>query len=226
GELAPGTSEQLNGFLPRHWSHQNPIDMIGDANAERYAKTIDIAVQDPATEGLLVILAPTGLADPASIAEEVTHYAKLPGKPVIASWMGGRDIARAEAILNQAGVPTYGYPDAAARVFQLMWSYSANLKALYETPEPFESERSDTSARAAELINGVRTKGRTLLTEAESKSLLAIYGIPTVTTEVAATADQAVNAANRIGYPVVLKIHSETITHKTDVGGVQLSLSS
>ena len=226
GELAPGTIEQLNGFLPRHWSHQNPIDMIGDANAERYAKTIDIAVQDPATEGLLVILAPTGLADPASIAEEVTHYAKLPGKPVIASWMGGRDIARAEAILNQAGVPTYGYPDAAARVFQLMWSYSANLKALYETPEPFESERSDTSARAAELINGVRTKGRTLLTEAESKSLLAIYGIPTVTTEVAATADQAVNAANRIGYPVVLKIHSETITHKTDVGGVQLSLSS
>jgi len=226
GELAPSTIEQLNGFLPRHWSHQNPIDMIGDANAERYAKTVDIAVKDPATDGLLVILAPTGLADPAAIAEELTHYAKLPGKPVIASWMGGRDIASAEAVLNQAGVPTYGYPDAAARVFQLMWSYSANLKALYETPEPIESDNSDAAARATELINSVRAKGRTLLTEAESKSLLAIYGIPTVTTEIAFTADQASAAAGRLGYPVVLKLHSETITHKTDVGGVQLNLSS
>jgi acetyltransferase len=225
-ELAPGTIEQLNGFLPRHWSHQNPIDIIGDANAERYAKTVDLAVKDPATDGLLVILAPTGLADATAIAEQLTHYAKLPGKPVIASWMGGRDIVKAEAILNQAGIPTYAYPDAAARVFDLMWSYSANLKALYETPESLESETAASRAKAAELIDGVREKGRTLLTEAESKSLLAIYGIPTVATEIAATADQVASAAGRIGYPVVLKLHSETITHKTDVGGVQLNLSS
>jgi len=225
-ELTPETIDALNQVLPPHWSHQNPIDMIGDANGERYAKTVDIAVKDPATDGLLVILAPTGLADPAAIAEELTHYAKLPGKPVIASWMGGRHIASAEAVLNQAGVPTYGYPDAAARVFQLMWSYSANLKALYETPEPYEFNDSNAASRAGELINSVRAKGRTLLTEAESKSLLAIYGIPTVTTEIAFTADQASEAAGRIGYPVVLKLHSETITHKTDVGGVQLNLSS
>ena len=224
-ELAPSTIEQLSGFLPRHWSHQNPIDIIGDANAERYSNTIDVAVKDPATDGLLVILAPTGLADAAAIAEQLTHYAKLPGKPVIASWMGGRDIAKAEAILNQAGIPTYGYSDAAARVFDLMWSYSANLKALYETPDALESEETGSRTKAAELINGVRTKGRTLLTEAESKKLLAIYGIPTVATEIAITADQAIEAAGRIGYPVVLKLHSETITHKTDVGGVQLNLS-
>jgi acetyltransferase len=111
-------------------------------------------------------------------------------------------------------------------VFQLMWSYSANLKALYETPEPIESDDSDAAGRASELIDSVRAKGRTLLTEAESKSLLEIYGIPTVTTEIAITADQASEAARRIGYPVVLKLHSETITHKTDVGGVQLNLSS
>ena len=225
-ELAPGTIEQLSGFLPRHWSHQNPIDIIGDANAERYSKTIDVAVKDPATDGLLVILAPTGLADATAIAEQLTQYAKLPGKPVIASWMGGRDIAKAEAILNQAGIPTYAYPDAAARVFDLMWSYSANLKALYETPESFEAEDSAHLTKAAELIATVRAKGRTLLTEAESKSLLAIYGIPTVVTEIAITADQAAEAAGRIGYPVVLKLHSETITHKTDVGGVQLNLLS
>jgi len=225
-ELSAGTIEQLSGFLPRHWSHQNPIDIIGDANAERYSKTIDVAVKDPATDGLLVILAPTGLADASAIAEQLTHYAKLPGKPVIASWMGGRDIAKAEAILNQAGIPTYGYSDAAARVFDLMWSYSANLKALYETPEAFDTEETAARAKAADLIEGIRAKGRTLLTEAESKKLLSIYGIPTVATEIATTAGQAAEAAGRIGYPVVLKLHSETITHKTDVGGVQLNLLS
>jgi acetyltransferase len=229
-ELAPSTIEQLSGFLPRHWSHQNPIDIIGDADAERYAKTITLALQDPATDGLLVILAPTGLTDPMAVAKQLTHYAQVPSKPVIASWMGGQSMASAEAVLNQAGVPTYSYPDAAARVFQLMWSYSANLKALYETPEAFESGGSVSAEAAprtkvAELINSIRATGRTLLTEAESKSLLAAYGIPIVATEVAATADQAVKAAGRIGYPVVLKLHSETITHKTDVGGVRLNLS-
>ena len=230
-DLAPGTIEQLSAFLPGHWSHQNPIDIIGDAGAERFAKTVDVAVKDPATDGLLVILAPTGLTDPTAVAERLTQYAKLPGKPVLASWMGGLDIARGQAILNQAGIPTYSYPDAAARVFQLMWSYSANLKALYETPDAFEwDDRNATveaspGVKASELIRGIREKGRTLLTEAESKTLLATYGIPTVATEIAVKADEAVIAASRIGYPVALKLHSETITHKTDVGGVQLNLA-
>ena len=229
-ELAPSTIEQLSGFLPRHWSHQNPIDIIGDAGAERYAQTVDLAVKDPTTDGLLVILAPTGLSDATAIAENLTKYAKFPGKPLIASWMGGQSIEPGEAILNQAGIPTYGYPDAAARVFQLMWSYSANLKVLYETPEALESDDSGSAVqssprvKAAELINGIRARGRTLLTEAESKSLLATYGIPTVKTEIADSADQAVESAERLGYPVALKLHSETITHKTDVGGVHLNL--
>jgi acetyltransferase len=230
-DLAPGTIEQLSTFLSRHWSHQNPIDIIGDAGAERFAKTVDVAAKDPATDGLLVILAPTGLTDPTAVAERLTQYAKLPGKPVLASWMGGRDVARGQAILNQAGIPTYNYPDAAARVFQLMWSYSANLKALYETPDAFEWDDRDAAVeaspgmKASELITGIREKGRTLLTEAESKILLATYGIPTIATEVAANAEEAVSAACRIGYPVALKLHSETITHKTDVGGVQLNLA-
>ena len=230
-DLSPDTIEQLSTFLPGHWSHQNPIDIIGDAGAERFGKTVDVAIKDPATDGLLVILAPTGLTDPTAVAERLTQYAKLPGKPVLASWMGGRDIARGQAILNQAGIPTYNYPDAAARVFQLMWSYSANLKALYETPDAFEWDDRDATVepspgvKASELIRGIREKGRTLLTEAESKILLATYGIPTVATEVAANAEEAINVAGRIGYPVALKLHSETITHKTDVGGVYLNLA-
>jgi acetyltransferase len=230
-ELTPATTEQLNRILPGHWSHQNPVDILGDATAERYAAVMDLAVKDPATDGVLVILAPTGLSDPTAVAEQLAGYASVPDKPVIASWMGGAGVARGDAILSQAGIPTYGYPDAAARVFQLMWGYSANLKALYETPVAFEADSGSAEQAAARdgatsLIDAIRAKGRTLLTEAESKALLAAYGIPTVRTEIALNADQAAMAATRIGYPVVLKLHSETITHKTDVGGVQLNLAS
>jgi acetyltransferase len=219
-ELSPDTLGQLNQFLPRHWSHQNPVDILGDAGVERYAKAVELAAKDPATDGLLVILAPQGVTDPAAVAERLAAYANLGSKPVIASWMGGSYVARGEAILNKAGIPTYAYPDAAARVFQTMWRYSANLKALYETPNPVESH-----PRATDLVVQARARCRTLLTEAESKTLLAAYDIPTVATEIATSVGQAVEAAGRIGYPVVLKLHSETITHKTDVGGVQLDLA-
>lgn len=222
-ELSAGSKECLDRILPRHWSHQNPIDIIGDAGAERYEKTVEIAADDPSTDGLLVILAPTGLTDPTEVAGQLARHAKLDGKPIIASWMGGADVARGQELLRSAGIPVYAYPDAAARVFDLMWSYSANLRALYETPEALKEDTPGRSEAAA-LIQKARAAGRTLLTEFESKRLLACYGIPVVPTEIAASADQAAQAASKIGYPVALKLHSETITHKTDVGGVQLNL--
>ncbi len=230
-DLDQSSIDALNRLLPSHWSHQNPIDILGDATAERYAAAMQVAVKDPTTDGILAILAPTGLSDPTAVAEELQHYAKVAGKPVIASWMGGDGVAQGVSILSQAGIPTYGYPDSAARVFQLMSSYSANLKALYETPEAFESDdpngvdQAAARVRATDLINAIRAKGRTILTEAESKGLLTAYGIPTVRTEIATSAEQATNSAESIGYPVVLKLHSETITHKTDVGGVHLNLA-
>jgi acetyltransferase len=225
-ELSPATMAQLDAFLPPHWSHQNPIDILGDASAESYAKAVEIAIQDPTTDGTLVILAPQAMTDPAAVAQQLAALPKGDTKPLITSWMGGVDVAAGEAILNAAGIPAYPYPDSAARVFQLMWRYSANLQALYETPSAFEMELSvDAPTRAAAVISSARARGRTLLTEAESKSLLAAYGIPTVPTEIATSAAQAVEAAARLGYPVVLKLHSETITHKTDVGGVRLNLA-
>ena len=224
-ELSAATIGQLNAFLPPHWSHQNPIDILGDASAERYTKAVDLAIKDPSTDGTLVVLAPQAMTDPAAVAQQLAALTKSPAKPLIASWMGGLDVAPGEAILNQAGIPAYPYPDSAARVFQLMWRYSANLQALYETPAAFEMEVSDEArAHTAVLIAHARSRERTLLTETESKALLAAYGIPAVATEIATSADQAVSVADRLGYPVVLKLHSETITHKTDVGGVRLNL--
>ena len=220
------TLQALDQFLPPHWSHNNPIDILGDADSERYARALEIACNDPNSDGLLVILAPQGMTDPSQVAERMKPYAKSSGKPVLASWMGGASIAAGEAILNAAGIPTFPFPDTAARAFTYMWRYSYNLRALYETPMLTEGlELDSTSRRQVEtIVETVRRQGRVLLNEFDSKQILSAYGIPTVETRIAPNEDQAVQCAGDIGYPVVLKVFSETITHKTDVGGVKLNL--
>ena len=222
-ELSPESMAAYNSFLPPPWSHNNPVDILGDAEPERYAKALEIASKDPGIDGMLVILTPQGMTNPTQIAEQLRPYASSTGKPVLASWMGGADVAGGEEILNRAGIPTFPFPDTAAKAFCYMWRYAYNLKGLYETPSLLHEERHDR-ALAQSIVHRVRDTGRTILTEYESKQLLAAYGIPTVRTEIASSAADAVRLAGEIGYPVVLKIYSETITHKTDVGGVQLNL--
>jgi acetyltransferase len=228
GALAPLSAETLQALdavLPAHWSHGNPIDVLGDASPERYASALEIAARDPDSDGLLVVLTPQAMTDPTRTAEALRPYAHLAGRPILASWMGGPHVAAGELILNGIGIPAFPYPDAAARVFQHMWRYTDNLRALYETPTlPARAERPPGRAAADAVVAAARLAGRTLLTEAESKSLLAAYGIPTVPTRIARSEDEAVAAAQAIGFPVVVKLHSETITHKSDVGGVKLDL--
>ncbi len=225
-ELSPESLRRLDEFLPAHWSHNNPIDVLGDADSERYARALEIASQDPNSDGLLVILAPQGMTDSLQIAERLIPYAKETGKPVLASWMGGNSIAAGEAALNSAGIPTFSYPDTAARAFTYMWRYTYNLRGLYETPALTEHPELASASRdqVHQIIRQARDHGRTLLTELESKQVLSLYGIPTVETRVAHSEEEAARIASEIGFPVVLKVFSETITHKTDVGGVQLSL--
>jgi acetyltransferase len=226
-ELTPETIEKLNQFLPPAWSHNNPIDILGDADPERYAKALEIAAQDEHSDGLLVILTPQAMTDPTQTAERLRPYAQIPGKPVLASWMGGAEVAAGEAILSRSGIPTFTYPDTATRLFNYMWRYSNNLQSLYETPILPATTPGHTTSQASveKIIDDARRAGRTILTEAESKQILAAYGIPTIPMHIAPTEDEAVKAADEMGYPVVVKIHSETITHKTDVGGVKLNLA-
>ena len=223
-EISDGTMEKLDGFLPGPWSHGNPVDVLGDAGPERYAKTLETAAGDPESDGLLVVLTPQDMTDPTATAEALAPYAKSTGKPVLASWMGGPEVSAGEFILNNAGIPTFDYPDAAARAFADMWRYTYNLRAIYETPRLATENGAVDRDRAGELVERVRETRRTILTEYESKELLAAYGIPTVETRLARSTDEAVQIAEDIGYPVVLKLNSETITHKTDVGGVRLNL--
>ncbi|HXM44967.1 MAG TPA: bifunctional acetate--CoA ligase family protein/GNAT family N-acetyltransferase [Bryobacteraceae bacterium] len=226
-ELSPEALEALNQVLPAAWSHNNPIDVLGDASPERYARAVEIAATDPNSDGLLVVLTPQSMTDPTQIAEHLTRYAKLGGKPILASWMGGADVAAGIGILNQARIPTFQFPDTAVRAFCYMWRWAYNLKGLYETPSlPEDSaDYAPNKTLTDEIIQNARNAGRTILTEAESKQVLDAYCIPTVRTVVARTLEEAGDQAERIGYPVVLKLFSETITHKTDVGGVQLNLA-
>jgi acetyltransferase len=225
-ELSPESLRRLDEFLPAHWSHNNPIDVLGDADPERYARALEIASQDPNSDGLLVILSPQGMTEPTQIAQRLKPYAKQTGKPVLASWMGGSSVAAGEAALNSAGIPTFPYPDTAARAFTYMWRYTYNLRGLYETPTQSGQSEIENAARnqVEQIIQNARSRSRTLLTELESKQLLSLYGIPTVETRVAASEDEAATLAAELRFPVVLKVFSETITHKTDVGGVKLNL--
>jgi len=229
GELATLSEETLaalDSFLPPHWSHNNPVDILGDAEPERYSRTLDLVTRDPASDGLMLVLSPQGMTSPAEVAEKLKPYAQGQ-KPVIAAFMGGESMVEAKTVLNNAGIPLFSYPDTAAKVFCQMWRYSYSLGGLYETPQLAVSD-SETISRdqAAAIIMEARNRGQVLLNEFESKKLLSTYGIPTVDTRIAKNEDEAVAQALAIGYPVVLKLFSETITHKTDVGGVKLNLKN
>lgn len=231
GELAPIADEtitQLDAFLPTHWSHGNPIDILGDADPDRYTQTLEVAVQDPNSDGLLVVLTPQAMTDPTETAEKLKQYAQNAAKPVLASWMGGAEVTNGETILNRASIATYRYPDAAARLFNFMWKYSYNLKGIYETPSLLPESEFGTTDRSlvTQLLDQARQEGRTILTELESKQILKAYGIPTVESVTATSPEAAIACAEAVGYPVVVKLVSKTITHKTDVGGVRLNIAT
>jgi acetyltransferase len=224
-ELSPDTMKALDALLPPHWSRGNPVDILGDATPERYAKALDVVISDPHCDGILVLTAPQGATEPTQIAELLKPYAHSTGKPVLACFMGGAEVVAANEILVRSGIPTFQFPDTATRAFTYMWRYSYNLRGLYETPVlRSETEQAPDRPAAEEIIQSVRQAGRTVLTEAESKRLLAAYYIPVVETRVAESEDEAARHAAALGYPVALKLHSRTITHKTEVGGVMLNL--
>lgn len=221
-ELSPQSLIDLNKLLPPHWSRGNPIDILGDASAERYEKAVEIVARDQHNDGLLAILAPQAVTEPSATAERLRVFGNMKTKPFLASWIGGASVAPGAAILDSANIPTFQYPDAAARAFCAMWRHTRHLDALYETPAL--SSDADIESKDAEKIIRACGADRTLLTEFESKEVLAAYGIPVVKTKIARSEEEAVNLAQKIGDAVVLKLHSESITHKSEVEGVKLNL--
>jgi acetyltransferase len=229
GSLAP-LSEQtlatLNGVLPSHWSHGNPVDVLGDASPERFSKAIQAVSADPGCDGVLVVMTPQAMSDAKGVASALVAAQRSSTKPFLASFMGGAAVDETKQTLNEAGIPTYDFPDTAARAFALMWQHTRNVNALYETPA-FLAEADDAGVRRADasrVIYRARNSGSARLSKVACGDLLSSYGISVPPVLLACDENEAAQCAKRLGYPVVLKLHSDTITHKTDVGGVKLNL--
>jgi acetyltransferase len=226
--LSDGTRAALDALLPAHWSHGNPVDVLGDAEASRFSAAVGLVAADPGVDGVLVVLTPQSMTRPTEVAERVVAVAAGLDKPLLCSWMGGGSVRDGRRVLNDAGVSTHDYPDAAARAFVHLWERRRRIEWLSESGAGGGPGISDLRppAAARAVIDGVLAAGRPWLTERESKEVLAAWGIPVVATFSAASEDEAVARADALGYPVVVKLQSSTITHKSDVGGVQLNLGS
>jgi len=227
GQLAPLGAETLatlDAALPPFRSHANPIDILGDATPERYRLAVEACVKDASVQGILVLLTPQAMTDPTETARQLQPFAHVRDRPVLACWMGGSAVRPGIELLNTAGIPTFDAPEPAIGAFLHMVQYRRNQELLYETPPALPEDTVPDTNRARQVFQRLRAAGRLLLTEVEAKDVLAAYGLPVVPTIACRSAYEAVAAANRIGYPVVLKLLSTTITHKSDVGGVQLNL--
>ncbi|MBL9210856.1 MAG: bifunctional acetate--CoA ligase family protein/GNAT family N-acetyltransferase [Opitutaceae bacterium] len=230
GELAPLTPETLaalGAVLPPAWSRGNPVDILGDADEHRFEQAVTLVARDPTTDGVLVILTPQAMTDPLAIARRVTRVGPMPGgKPLLASWMGGPGVEAGEAVLNEAGVPTFKYPDRAAVAFDYLWRHGANVRALYETPvlAPEPAVAAGSYPDPNDILQAARRQRRTILTQWESKQVLAAHGLPVVPAFPADSEDAAVARGRETGFPVAVKLHSATLTHKREVGGVCLSV--
>lgn len=232
--LSSQTIDELNQVLPAAWSHSNPVDILGDADAQRYAKTVDILMKDVSSDGLLVVLSPQDMTDATATAASIKQLAKNSEKPLLTSWMGGESVREGAEILSHAQIPVFEYPDDAAKTFATMWRYSRNIQTLYEFPAADRSVINEEESltmmeelrQIKQLLHALQQEGRTLLTEFESKQVLDEYHIPVVKTLIAYSSEEAVDLAKQLGFPIVLKLFSQTITHKSDVGGVKLNLKS
>ena len=224
--LGPETLAKLNEVLPHFWSHNNPVDILGDATHERYLQALQILLQAPELSGLVVILTHQAMTDPARVAQELVPEIKKYAKPVLAVWMGGEDVAEGVRLLNDGGVAVYETPEQAVDTFMAMYSYTRNLELLQQTPAQLPHELEVNHQQAQAYIQECLKRQSHVLSEIEAKAILAAYGIPVTPTISASSAQAAAQAASHLGYPVVMKIHSPQISHKTEVGGVKIGLKN
>lgn len=224
--LSPDTVVALDAALPTNWSHGNPVDIIGDATAERYRAAVGACLADPGVDGVLAILTPQAMTRPLDAAEAVLELADRQSKPLLACWMGEAQVAAARAAFAAAHRPHFRTPEPAVEVFAHLSAYYRNQRQLMQVPGPLCGRASPDLESAALIIEGALQEHRSTLSEMESKALLAAFHIPVAQTMIARSPREAMLIAEQLGYPVVMKVNSPDITHKSDAGGVLLHLAS
>jgi len=224
-ELSSETMNQLNQFLPPHWSKANPIDLIGDADEDKYQKAIEICLKDKNIDGLLTICVPQVVTDPKILSDRLIDISKKTTKPILVSYPGEESVYHARLLLNRNNIPAYATPEEAVESYMYLYSYEQNLELMFETPAERDIKPSPSNQeKLKNMFKKALDEGRTILNEDESKEFLSMYGIKTTELKIAKTENDAVKLAQKIGYPVVMKIHSPDITHKSDSGGVVLDV--
>jgi len=224
--LSPSTLNALNQVLPPTWSHGNPIDIIGDATPERYRDAVKICLDDNHVDGVLVMLTPQAMTAPTEVAQAVIDLADQSPKPVLTCWMGRGQISAARELFVQARIPDYRTPEVAVDAFASLAKYHRNQQLLIQAPESLSHQDPPDIEGAQIIIESVLAERRKVLTEMESKALLSAFRIPISPTAIAKNANEALVLAESLGFPVVMKIHSPDITHKSDVGGVRLNITT
>lgn len=226
-DLSEQTVASLNQILPAHWSHNNPIDILGDATPQRYRQAIEVCLDDANIDAILVLLTPQAMTDPVAIADEVIQMQKAHqhNKPLLTVWMGDKLVGPAREAFNKAHIPTFRTPEAAVEAMHFLSQYHVNQALLQQIPEPNETARCDLQA-AKQIIHNALHDNRTLLNTMETKAVLKAFHIPVTSAMIAHSASDALIAAENIGFPVVLKVYSDKITHKSDSGGVALNIQN
>ena len=228
-KLSQQTIDYLNSILPPYWSHGNPIDILGDAKADRYKAVLEACLNDENVDGILLIYTAQAVAEPVEIAKSIVELVKSKGqqgKTILTSFMGRKAVEEANFIFNANEIPTFSTPEQAVKTYLYMYQYKRNLELLYETPEELPVDVSPPKLPIMAIMRKAALENREVLTEFEAKKVLEFYNFPVVKTFIAKDEDEAVAIASRIGYPVVLKILSPQIIHKTDAGGVILDIKN
>lgn len=223
-KLSEKSIKELDSFLPGYWSKRNPVDVLGDGDKERFIRAMQVCVNDPQVDGILVIYAPQAILKPEVLAEGVVAIAKKAWKPFITAWIGGQYVQKGREILIRNNIPTYDNPEDAVKTYLDMYHYHRNLTLLYETPAELPVSGGQPKNHLKAFIRRIVREGRTLLTEEEAKDFLHNYGIPVTVPTLAYNVEEAQRIARALGYPVVLKVVSPDITHKSDVGGIKLGV--
>ncbi len=224
--LSPETIQKLTRVLPSNWSHGNPIDVIGDAGPERYRAALTACLEDKGVDGVVTILTPQAMTEPDDAAAAVIGAAAGSRKPVITCWMGEGSVGAAREKLMKAGLSTFRLPENAVEAFAYIAAFYRNQRLLLEAPPPMVEREAADLEGARCIVREALAQGRNVLGATESKDFLAAFRIPVARSVNAASEDEAVKAAEEEGYPIVMKIHSPDITHKSDVGGVRLGLAN
>ncbi len=223
--LSKETIDKLNSFLPNYWSKANPVDILGDADEEQYQKAIEVCLNDKNIDGLIIICVPRVVADPTRLSDRIIDISKKSTKPILVAYPGEENVYHARQILNRNNVPAYSTPEEAVESYMYLYRYARNVALLYETPEELDIKPTpENQEKLKKIFYNALYEDRMLLNESESKEFLEMYGIKTTKPILTKSENEAADIAKEIGYPVVLKIQSPDISHKSDIGGVFLDL--